>query len=150
MRIKNKTYYSWVNMKTRCNNDYSLDYARYGMRGVKVCERWSFYDNFLADMGEKPEGLTLERKNNAEGYCKENCKWATRAEQAQNRRPLQISTEQRIDGTSGVRGVSPCNGNRWEAAGQTKGIKQHLYSGPSFEAACLARKVWEVKQRGGI
>ena len=80
------TYKSWQHMLERCHNQKSQDYHRYGARGIKVCDRWKKFENFYEDMGEKPEGLTLERKDNSKGYFLNNCKWATRKEQARNRR----------------------------------------------------------------
>jgi len=81
------THISWTAMKRRCNNPHSKDYKNWGGRGIKVCARWAnSFENFLADMGEKPEGLTLERKNNDRNYEPENCKWATRKEQGRNSR----------------------------------------------------------------
>lgn len=78
------TYRSWSGMKTRCQNPSHHEYHRYGGRGISICKRWLKFENFLADMGERPNGMTLERKNNNLGYVKSNCRWATYKEQAQN------------------------------------------------------------------
>ncbi len=80
------TYQSWYNMKRRCQDSNHKYYKYYGGRGIKVCERWRDFVNFLSDMGEKPEGLTLDRINNDGNYEPGNCRWATRKEQNQNQR----------------------------------------------------------------
>jgi hypothetical protein len=79
------TYYVWCGMRERCRNPNNKSYKRYGGRGIRVCERWEDYTNFLADMGERPAGLTLERKNNNGNYEPGNCVWATYSEQSNNR-----------------------------------------------------------------
>ena len=76
----------WAKMRQRCHNPKSKDFKNYGGRGITICERWSLFENFLADMGERPAGLMLERINNERGYSPENCKWATRIEQNSNTR----------------------------------------------------------------
>ena len=80
----------WRNMRVRCDSPKSKYFSDYGGRGIKVCDRWQSFPNFLADMGQPPTGMTLERKDNALGYCKDNCEWATRVSQARNRRSNRV------------------------------------------------------------
>lgn len=72
-------------MLARCNNPKNADYPRYGGRGVKVCDRWRDFAAFAQDMGARPRGATLDREKNDVGYEPGNCRWATAAQQAENR-----------------------------------------------------------------
>ncbi len=85
-RKKTRTFQCWSGMLRRCRNPKNKDYKNYGGRGIKVCERWNDFKNFLTDMGEKPEGVTIERKDNSGNYEPSNCKWIPKSQQSENRR----------------------------------------------------------------
>lgn len=79
------TYRAWNDMKKRCLNPTNKVYPRYGGRGITICERWLTFVNFLADMGERPDGLSLDRIDNNGNYEPGNCRWATWSQQMLNR-----------------------------------------------------------------
>lgn len=84
--VHKPTYASWQMMKNRCLNPRASDYAYYGGRGITVCPEWMTYDGFLADMGQRPDDLTLERIEGDQSYSPVNCKWASKTEQSRNRK----------------------------------------------------------------
>lgn len=81
-----RVYWVWADMMSRCRNQNHRAYANYGGRGISVCMRWEEFKNFLADMGSRPAGLLLDRRNNNGNYEPGNCGWVTRTEQNSNRR----------------------------------------------------------------
>ncbi len=104
------TYVIWKGIKYRCSNSKCVEFTRYGGRGIKVCERWKKFKNFLADMGTRPSGKSIHRINNDGDYEPGNCKWATRLEQASNKsdnRWISVNGEKRyIAETARLLGVN--------------------------------------------
>jgi hypothetical protein len=86
-RMHHPLYATWCNMHQRCNNPDSPSFKWYGAHGIEVCERWGDFANFLADVGERPSGLSLDRVNNDGHYEPSNIRWATPKQQANNKRP---------------------------------------------------------------
>jgi hypothetical protein len=76
---------AWQRMVSRCTNPADSSFCSYGAKGISVCERWSVFENFFADMGECPEGMSLDRIDNAKGYEPENCRWADIVTQNRNK-----------------------------------------------------------------
>lgn len=136
-------YRSWESMLRRCQNECAHGYNHYGGRGIEVCDRWNpkvggSFENFVEDMGERPDGMTLDRIDVNGNYCKENCRWSSQSEQMYN-------TRKSSRNTSGRTGVSfrkdIC---KWQAYinHDKKFIRLGTFS--EFEDACRARQEAEI------
>jgi hypothetical protein len=114
-------YKSWCDMKRRCLSKKQKNYASYGGRGIKVCKRWlNSFENFLADMGPKPDrSYSIERKNNDGNYEHGNCCWATRSQQMANRRPYTDATRKKISDSR--KGQKPSSETRRKLSRSLKG-----------------------------
>lgn len=89
---KTRIYKLWVGMVNRCHNPNNPNYPNYGAKGISVCKRWRNFENFIADMGERPEGMSIDRIKNSKGYTPRNCHWATDTEQALNKNTTRFIT----------------------------------------------------------
>ncbi len=84
-RCKDRANAIWRGIYQRCYNPKNKNYTRYGGRGIRMDRRWHDYSKFIEDMGDPEDGMTIEREDNDKDYCKKNCKWASRKDQAWNR-----------------------------------------------------------------
>lgn len=136
------TYRSWSKMKERCYLDSYKDKEYYQDLGVTVCERWlESFENFLEDMGERPEGMTLDRIDSTKGYSPENCRWSSLSVQSYNCRMFK-------NNTSGRTGVYLCANGLYMALISHQGKRIRLGRNMTFEEACSVREQAELKYYG--
>ena len=142
------TYQTWRGMKERCNNPNNSHYKYYGELGIKVCESWNHktegFINFYNDMGQRPEGMTLDRIDVQKGYCKENCRWADKTTQAYNTNRHHLNKSGKI----GVRHEVRNGKDKWIAYISYQNKMYYLGIYKSFEEACKVREDAEIEFYG--
>lgn len=107
-------YGSWSEMIQRCTNPKNKDWKNYGARGITVCPKWRTFSGFLEDVGEKPQGMTLDRIDNDRGYLPGNWRWASRSVQSSNRRSefrKRVGTSSRFVGVTWSKAAG-----KWQAS----------------------------------
>jgi len=131
-----REYNTWHGMLQRCNNKNYRFYKDYGGRGITVCEEWMKFENFYADMGDRPEGMSLDRIDNDGPYCKENCRWSTIDQQNNNRtnycRFLMYRGEVRT-ASQWARAMGICLGTFWNRLKRGWSIEDALETPPGVK-----------------
>ncbi len=143
-----RTYNTWLMMRRRCDSPKATSYQNYGGRGIKVCERWQSFVNFLADMGERPEGKSIDRWPNKDGnYEPGNCRWATPHEQLMNRRPRTLVTHCRHGHEYTTENIRWYKGRRHCRACSRAHSRAQYWAPGGQEKAYIAVVKWRAEQR---
>ena len=116
------TYYSWAAMVQRCTNPARNNWHDYGGRGIKVCRRWLKFENFLADMGERPAGTSIGRKNCDGNYSLANCEWQTDTQQNRQRRNSRLDPLK----AEAIRRRYACGGETQRGLGKEYGVSKTM------------------------
>ena len=124
-------YSTWHAMLKRCTNPNATGYDNYGGRGIAVCDRWRRYENFLADMGRRPLGTSIDRRDNDGNYEPGNCRWATAIEQSRNMRSTKLNAVKVVE----IRALV-ASGMKLKEVGKRFGVAE------SHVSRIANRKIW--------
>ncbi len=135
-----RTHRVWIAMMSRCHVPSAKAYAAYGAKGICVCNEWHTFENFLRDMGECPDGMTVDRVDNSKGYERGNCRWATSVEQANNRKSNVLVT---------FNGVTQSIANWARETGlERKTLEYRIRAGWEVARALCSKPIINRKQHG--
>lgn len=135
-------YHVWTGMNQRCYNAKSDSYYLYGARGITVCDRWRHsFANFIEDMGERPAGFVLDKRDNDKEYGPENCRWVNKTTSA-------INTRNRVNTSSEYRGVCEIKSGGWVASIKYKNIRYNVGFSLDEEQAALMYDAAAIQLHG--
>lgn len=132
-----KTYVAWKSMIQRCTDPLSTSYPHYGKRGITICPRWYTFENFLADLGTCPPGMTLDRRNNDGDYELGNCRWISRRDQNRNRSVTRLT----VDAVQEIHG-------RCEHGESQRSVAKRMKVGETLISEVRRGRIWQDQLRG--
>lgn len=130
--VDHPLYNTWHQMKARCYDETNIGYENYGGRGIRVSKKWMFnFERFVSDMGERPDGFSIDRIDNNKNYKKSNCKWSNRTDQNQNKRVY-------ITNNTGYSGIVKISDTRYTV--RSKNTRERIGSFKTLDEAITAQK----------